>query len=185
MLAIRNAASTATIGSAVHRYLLRTRRHRRLGDRMRGASWRWRRAPILRASRSSTMGRCEAIHAGQGQRIDARAQFGDRFVLMHRGNIGMSQKSRVLIEAAALLKDQARMVIAMRRRRANGRRSRSRRRAARLKNVRFSRTQPKELLTVIPRRRRVSRSLKDGSKATSCRASSTASSPQAGRNVPR
>ena len=90
---------------------------------------------------------CEAIVPGPKDNAFTRAHdLGDRFVLMHSGNIGLSQNLDVLIEAASRLASRERIVIAIV---GDGaRREALEREAARrsLANVRFFPYQPKALL---------------------------------------
>lgn len=90
---------------------------------------------------------CEAILPGPKDNAFTRAHdLGDRFVLMHSGNIGLSQNLDVLIEAASRLASRERIVIAIV---GDGaRREALEREAARrsLANVRFFPYQPKARL---------------------------------------
>jgi glycosyltransferase involved in cell wall biosynthesis len=90
---------------------------------------------------------CEAIAPGPKDNAFARAHgLCDRFVLMHSGNVGLSQNLDVLIEAAARLQSRQRLVVAIV---GDGaRRQPLQEIAARrgLTNVRFFPYQPKELL---------------------------------------
>ncbi|MBI3403211.1 MAG: glycosyltransferase family 4 protein [Acidobacteria bacterium] len=118
-----------------------------LGDRMRRRLVEEKRADPSRVTVIHNWADCEAIVPGPKDNAFTRAHdLGDRFVLMHSGNIGLSQNLDVLIEAAARLKDKARLVIAVV---GDGARrewlvQESARRG--LANVRFFPYQPKELL---------------------------------------
>ena len=57
---------------------------------------------------------CEAITPGPKDNAFARAHgLCDRFVLMHSGNVGLSQDLDLLVEAAALLQSRERLVVAI------------------------------------------------------------------------
>jgi glycosyltransferase involved in cell wall biosynthesis len=57
---------------------------------------------------------CEAIRPGEKDNTFSRAHaLHDRFVLMHSGNIGLSQNLHVLLEAADRLRSKERLVIAI------------------------------------------------------------------------
>ena len=90
---------------------------------------------------------CEAIVPGPKDNAFTRAHgLGDRFVLMHSGNIGLSQNLDVLIEAASRLVSRERIVVAIV---GDGAKHEGlAREAARrgLANVRFFPYQPKSLL---------------------------------------
>ena len=91
---------------------------------------------------------CQAITPGPKDNAFARAHgLADRFVLMHSGNVGLSQNLDLLVEAAARLQSRERLVIAIvgdgaRRQALAGRGGAPRA----LTNVRFFPYQPKELL---------------------------------------
>ena len=132
----------------VNRYLLRDADGIvALGDRMRRRLVEEKGADPSRVTVIHNWADCEAITPGPKDNAFTRAHgLGDRFVLMHSGNIGLSQNLDVLIEAAALLKDKARLVIAIvgdgAKREALARQAAGRG----LANVRFFPYQPKELL---------------------------------------
>ncbi|MBZ5555750.1 MAG: glycosyltransferase family 4 protein [Acidobacteriia bacterium] len=132
----------------VNRYLLRDADGIvALGDRMRRRLVEEKGADPSRVTVIHNWADCEAITPGPKDNAFTRAHgLGDRFVLMHSGNIGLSQNLDVLIEAAALLKDRARLVIAIvgdgAKREALARQAAGRG----LANVRFFPYQPKELL---------------------------------------
>jgi glycosyltransferase involved in cell wall biosynthesis len=90
---------------------------------------------------------CEAITPGPKDNRFARAHgLADRFVLMHSGNVGLSQNLDLLVEAAARLRSRERLVIAVvgdgaRRQTLEDQASRRG-----LSNIRFFPYQPKELL---------------------------------------
>jgi glycosyltransferase involved in cell wall biosynthesis len=90
---------------------------------------------------------CEAITPGPKDNAFSRANgLADRFVLMHSGNVGLSQNLDLLVEAAARLQSRDRLVIAVvgdgaRRQTLQDQASRRG-----LANIRFFPYQPKELL---------------------------------------
>jgi len=90
---------------------------------------------------------CEAITPGPKDNAFSRAHgLADRFVLMHSGNVGLSQNLDLLVEAAARLQSCERLVIAVvgdgaRRQTLQDQASRRG-----LSNIRFFPYQPKELL---------------------------------------
>jgi glycosyltransferase involved in cell wall biosynthesis len=90
---------------------------------------------------------CDAITPGPKDNAFARAHgLADRFVLMHSGNVGLSQNLDLLVEAAARLQSRDRLVIAVV---GDGaRRQVLQDQAAHrgLRNIRFFPYQPKELL---------------------------------------
>ena len=90
---------------------------------------------------------CDAIVPGPRDNAFTRAHgLGDRFVLMHSGNVGLSQNLDVLVDAASLLVAHDRIVVAIvgdGAKRAGLEREVARRRLA---NVRFFPYQPKALL---------------------------------------
>lgn len=90
---------------------------------------------------------CEAIRPGSKDNAFARAHgLVDRFVVMHSGNVGLSQNLDVLVEAAARLRSRPEIVIAVV---GDGAKRRGLEEdAARrgLENVRFFPYQPKEML---------------------------------------
>ena len=118
-----------------------------LGDRMRRRLVEEKGADPSRVTVIHNWADCEAITPGPKDNAFTRAHdLGDRFVLMHSGNIGLSQNLDVLIEAAARLTGKDRLVVAIV---GDGaRRDGLAREAARrgLTNVRFFPYQPKELL---------------------------------------
>jgi glycosyltransferase involved in cell wall biosynthesis len=132
----------------VNRYLLREADAVvALGDRMRRRLVEEKGADPQRVSVIHNWADCEAIVPGAKDNPFTREHdLGDRFVLMHSGNIGMSQNLDVLIEAASRLTGKERLVIALV---GDGaRRELLERDAARrgLTNVRFFPYQPKARL---------------------------------------
>jgi glycosyltransferase involved in cell wall biosynthesis len=118
-----------------------------LGDRMRRRLVEEKGADPSRVTVIHNWADCEAITPGPKDNAFTRAHdLGDRFVLMHSGNIGLSQNLDVLIEAAARLTGKDRLVIAIvgdgAKRDALTREAASRG----LANVRFFPYQPKDLL---------------------------------------
>jgi len=118
-----------------------------LGDRMRRRLVEEKGADPARVHVIHNWADCDAIVPGPKDNAFTRAHgLGDRFVLMHSGNIGLSQNLDVLIDAAARLAARDRIVIAIV---GDGaRRDALEREAARrgLANVRFFPYQPKALL---------------------------------------
>jgi putative colanic acid biosynthesis glycosyltransferase WcaI len=90
---------------------------------------------------------CRAIQPGEKDNAFARAHaLADRFVVMHSGNVGLSQNLDVLVDAAALLRGKERIVIVIV---GDGARREPLERAVQargLSNVRFLPYQPKALL---------------------------------------
>lgn len=140
---------------AVNRTLDRINRHllRRsdaivaLGDRMRNRLVEEKAADPARVTVIHNWADCEAIVPGPRENAFARTHgLHDRFVVMHSGNIGLSQNLEVLIEAADRLRSHERIVIAIV---GNGTKREALERAASgrgLTNVRFFPYQPKALL---------------------------------------
>jgi glycosyltransferase involved in cell wall biosynthesis len=90
---------------------------------------------------------CDAIRPGEKDNAFSRAHgLADKFVLMHSGNVGMSQNLGVLIDAAARLRADARIVIAIVGEGALRERLERDVLKRQLANVRFFPYQPKELL---------------------------------------
>ena len=118
-----------------------------LGDRMKRRLVEEKGADPARVHVIHNWADCEAITPGCKDNAFARAHgLCDRFVLMHSGNVGLSQNLDLLIEAAARLQSRAHLVVAIV---GDGaRRQPLEEMAARrgLTNVRFFPYQPKELL---------------------------------------
>ena len=132
----------------VNRYLVREADATvALGGRMQRRLVEEKGADPARVSIIHNWADCEAIVPGPKDNAFTRAHgLGDRFVLMHSGNIGLSQNLDVLIEAASRLVSHERIVIAIV---GDGaKREGLERDAARrgLANVRFFPYQPKALL---------------------------------------
>jgi len=90
---------------------------------------------------------CEAITPGSKDNAFSRAQgLHDKFVLMHSGNVGLSQNLDVLIEAAARLQSRERLVVAVVGDGARRGPLETMVKQRGLANVRFFPYQPKELL---------------------------------------
>jgi colanic acid biosynthesis glycosyl transferase WcaI len=90
---------------------------------------------------------CEAIRPGEKDNAFARAHgLVDKFVLMHSGNVGMSQNLAVLVDAAERLHGHDRIVVAIVGQGAQRERLEQIVRDRALRNVRFFPYQPKELL---------------------------------------
>ena len=99
----------------VNRYLLR---HAdaiiALGDRMRRRLVEEKGADPSRVHVIHNWADCEAIVPGQKDNPFARAHgLADRFVVMHSGNVGLSQNLEVLIEAADRLRSRERLMLAI------------------------------------------------------------------------
>ena len=132
----------------INRYLLRNADAIiALGDRMRRRLVEEKGADPARVHVIHNWADCDAIVPGPKDNAFSREHgLADRFVLMHSGNVGMSQNLDVLVEAADRLRSKARLTIAIvgdgSRRRALEEMT-----AARgLNNVRFLPYQPKALL---------------------------------------
>jgi glycosyltransferase involved in cell wall biosynthesis len=132
----------------INRYLLREADAViALGDRMKRRLVEEKGADPGRVHVIHNWADCEAITPGPKDNAFARAHgLCDRFVLMHSGNVGLSQDLDLLVEAAALLQSRERLVVAIV---GDGaRRQPLQEMIARrgLTNVRFFPYQPKELL---------------------------------------
>jgi colanic acid biosynthesis glycosyl transferase WcaI len=99
----------------INRYLLREADAVvALGDRMRRRLVEEKGADAARVSVIHNWADCEAIVPGPKDNAFTHEHgLGDRFVLMHSGNMGMSQNLDVLIEAASRLTAKDRLVIAV------------------------------------------------------------------------
>jgi len=85
-----------------------------LGDRMKRRLVEEKGAAADRVHVIHNWADCEAITPGPKDNAFARAHgLHDRFVLMHSGNVGLSQNLDLLIEAAARLQSRERLVIAI------------------------------------------------------------------------
>jgi glycosyltransferase involved in cell wall biosynthesis len=132
----------------INRYLLREADAViALGDRMKRRLVEEKGADPGRVHVIHNWADCEAITPGPKDNAFARAHgLCDRFVLMHSGNVGLSQDLDLLVEAAALLQSRERLVVAIV---GDGaRRQPLQEMTARrgLTNVRFFPYQPKEML---------------------------------------
>ena len=118
-----------------------------LGDRMKRRLVEEKGAPADRVHVIHNWADCDAITPGPKDNAFARAHgLHDKFVLMHSGNVGLSQNLDLLIEAADRLLSRERLVIAIV---GDGaRRTPLEAMAAQrgLTNIRFFPYQPKELL---------------------------------------
>jgi glycosyltransferase involved in cell wall biosynthesis len=142
-----NAAVNRTL-DRINRYLLREADAVvALGERMKRRLVEEKGAAPARVHVIHNWADCEAITPGPKDNAFARAHgLADRFVLMHSGNVGLSQNLDLLVEAAARLQSRDRLVIAVvgdgaRRRTLEEQASRRG-----LANIRFFPYQPKELL---------------------------------------
>jgi colanic acid biosynthesis glycosyl transferase WcaI len=85
-----------------------------LGDRMRRRLVEEKGADAARMTIIHNWADCDAITPGPKDNAFAREHgLADRFVLMHSGNIGMSQNLDVLVEAASRLTSKERLIIAV------------------------------------------------------------------------
>lgn len=110
----QNSAVNASL-DRVNRYLLR---HAdaviALGDRMRRRLIEEKGANPARVHVIHNWADCEAIVSGPKDSPFAREHgLADRFVVMHSGNVGLSQNLEVLIEAADRLRSKERLTIAI------------------------------------------------------------------------
>ncbi len=142
-----NTAVNRTL-DRVNRYLLREADAViALGERMKGRLIEEKGADPSRVHVIHNWADCQAITPGPKDNAFARAHgLADRFVLMHSGNVGLSQNLDLLVEAAARLQSRDRLVIAVV---GDGaRRQTLQDEALRrgLANIRFFPYQPKELL---------------------------------------
>jgi glycosyltransferase involved in cell wall biosynthesis len=142
-----NTAVNRTL-DRVNRYLLREADAViALGERMKGRLIEEKGADPSRVHVIHNWADCQAITPGPKDNAFARAHgLADRFVLMHSGNVGLSQNLDLLVEAAARLQSRDRLVIAVV---GDGaRRQTLQDEALRrgLSNIRFFPYQPKELL---------------------------------------
>ena len=132
----------------INRYLLkRADAIVALGDRMRRRLVDEKGADPDRISVIHNWADCQAIVPGPKDNAFARANgLADRFVLMHSGNIGLSQNLEVLVEAASRLTSRDRLLIAIVGE--GSKREALEQAAARrgLRNVQFFPYQPKTLL---------------------------------------
>lgn len=99
----------------INRYLLREADAVvALGDRMKRRLVEEKGAPPERVHVIHNWADCDAITPGPKDNAFARANgLHDRFVLMHSGNVGLSQNLDLLIDAAARLQSRDRLVIAI------------------------------------------------------------------------
>src|SRR5207247_6112099 len=85
-----------------------------LGDRMRARLVHEKGAPPDRVQVIHNWADCSRIVPGEKDNAFARAHgLADRFVLMHSGNVGLSQNLEVLVEAADRLRFKDRLTIAI------------------------------------------------------------------------
>jgi len=142
-----NTAVNRTL-DRINRYLLREAAAViALGERMKQRLIEEKGADPSRVHVIHNWADCRAITPGPKNNPFARANgLADRFVLMHSGNVGLSQNLDLLVEAAARLQSRERLVIAIvgdgaRRQALQDEASRRG-----LANIRFFPYQPKELL---------------------------------------
>jgi len=118
-----------------------------LGDRMKRRLVEEKGAPADRVHVIHNWADCEAIAPGPKDNAFARAHgLHDRFVLMHSGNVGLSQNLDLLIDAADRLRSRERLVIAIVGDGARRGALEAMAAARGLTNIRFFPYQPKELL---------------------------------------
>jgi glycosyltransferase involved in cell wall biosynthesis len=118
-----------------------------LGERMKRRLVEEKGAPADRVHVIHNWADCEAITPGPKDNAFARAHgLHDKFVLMHSGNVGLSQNLDVLIEAADRLRSRERVVFAIVGDGARRGALETMAAARGLANVRFFPYQPKELL---------------------------------------
>jgi glycosyltransferase involved in cell wall biosynthesis len=142
-----NTAVNRTL-DRINRYLLREAAAViALGERMKQRLIEEKGADASRVHVIHNWADCRAITPGPKNNPFARAHgLADRFVLMHSGNVGLSQNLDLLVEAAARLQSRERLVIAIV---GDGARRQSLQDEASrrgLANIRFFPYQPKELL---------------------------------------
>jgi colanic acid biosynthesis glycosyl transferase WcaI len=118
-----------------------------LGERMKRRLVEEKGAPADRVHVIHNWADCDAITPGPKDNAFARAHgLHDKFVLMHSGNVGLSQNLELLIEAADRLRSRERLVIAIVGDGARRGALQTMAAARGLTNVRFFPYQPKELL---------------------------------------
>jgi len=118
-----------------------------LGERMKRRLVEEKGAPADRVHVIHNWADCEAITPGPKDNAFARAHgLHDKFVLMHSGNVGLSQNLDLLIDAADRLRSRERLVIAIVGDGARRGALEATAAARGLTNVRFFPYQPKELL---------------------------------------
>ena len=85
-----------------------------LGDRMKRRLVEEKGAPAARVHVIHNWADCEAITPGSKDNAFSRAHgLDDKFVVMHSGNVGLSQNLDVLVDAAAQLQSRDRLVLAI------------------------------------------------------------------------
>ena len=118
-----------------------------LGDRMKRRLVEEKGAPADRVHVIHNWADCEAITPGPKDNAFSRAHgLADKFVVMHSGNVGLSQNLDLLIEAADRLRSREQLVIAIVGEGARRGTLETMAAARGLRNVRFFPYQPKELL---------------------------------------
>ena len=118
-----------------------------LGDRMKRRLVEEKGAPAGRVHVIHNWADCDAIVPGPKDNAFSRAHgLVDKFVVMHSGNVGLSQNLDLLIEAAGRLQSRERLVIAIVGEGARRAPLEAMAAARGLTNVRFFPYQPKELL---------------------------------------
>jgi glycosyltransferase involved in cell wall biosynthesis len=118
-----------------------------LGDRMKRRLVEEKGAPADRVHVIHNWADCDAITPGPKDNAFARAHgLHDKFVLMHSGNVGLSQNLDLLVEAADRLRSRERLVIAIVGDGARRAHLEAMAAGRGLTNIRFFPYQPKELL---------------------------------------
>ncbi len=117
-----------------------------LGERMKRRLVEEKGADVRRVRIIHNWADCEAIRPGSKDNHFARVHgLADRFVVMHSGNVGLSQNLEVLIDAARELQGRERLIFVIVGEGAH--KAALERRAAGLSNVRFLPYQPKDALS--------------------------------------
>jgi len=143
----QSAAVNRTL-DRINRYLLREADAVvALGERMKRRLVEEKGAAPSRVHVIHNWADCDAIMPGPKDNAFSRAHgLADRFVLMHSGNVGLSQNLDLLVEAAARLQSCERLVIAVVGDGARRQALQDRAFGRGLTNIRFFPYQPKELL---------------------------------------
>jgi glycosyltransferase involved in cell wall biosynthesis len=143
----RNAAVDRTLDRINRRLLREADAIVALGDRMKRRLVEEKGAPADRVHVIHNWADCDAIVPGPKDNAFSRAHgLHDRFVIMHSGNIGLSQNLDLLVDAADRLRSRERLVIAIVGDGARREALQAMAAARGLTNVRFFPYQPKELL---------------------------------------
>jgi glycosyltransferase involved in cell wall biosynthesis len=142
-----NAAVDRTLDRINRRLLREADAVVALGDRMKRRLVEEKGAPPDRVHVIHNWADCEAITPGPKDNAFSRAHgLHDKFVLMHSGNVGLSQNLDLLVDAADRLRSRERLVIAIVGDGARRGALEAMAAARGLTSIRFFRYQPKELL---------------------------------------